>query len=542
MLRYLSLLLLSAPLLTAQFIEIDEGDYTGSDDLLLFPGTSISGGITPSTDDDLYSFELPSTQLISSELSESITFKLNYTHSFGPLSPKSHLRAFVFSSIEKEGAASYVVFRGELTTRNLFGGFPNTLSLTLPTSTLLVDETNPGSFATYHYVQVKSDSGSNPSYTLSLNANAPKDHFDSAASNDTQATASQLTAKDPSQIIFREDVVNFHSNDDVDWYQFTPGVSGNYHARIGMEVARGPSTPLDLEVSNGLGQILSSPSPSANPRISFSVFTATAGETYFIKASPGGPGVSYYGLHLSLITPEEHVPPLTERFSAPAIRLDLSTIASGPLSFGPFSMDSVLTNYSSSPEHDPILFTNVPEGRYLATIESENLIPPTVLDSSFINLSTVENRSFFFVNWDEDLFRELYALNDDQLGFYSLSVRPLNDFDLWWGRPIERDVEINGLPAEVIYALNLDRTDHHGDLFQIASNASLISLNLPLSAEGTNAPVVFQESTDLITWSDIPSENLNQPSATIPADTFGNVSITYPAGEPRRFVRVALPE
>ena len=447
----------------------------------------------------------------------------------------------MYSIFLDESSTPYYVTRGFLSTPILFGNSTNTLSLTVPTSTLPVDNTNLNTGESTHYIEVFSESGPNSSYTLSINANAPKDHFDSVASNETQATASQLTARDPSQIIFREDAVTFHSINDVDWYRFTAKISGNYHARIGQALVWGPNTPFGLEVRNSLGQLLSSPLPSTSPTFTFSVFTASAGETYFIKALPESPGASYYDVNVSLITSEEPVPPQTHRGNPPYTPLDISSIASGPISFGPYSLDSPLTDLSSIYEFDLIDFVEIPEGRYLITVESENLTPPTVLDA--FDLTTYGNRSLFFLNWDEPSFFEIFATNDDQLGFYSVTVRPTNDFDNWWGgRPIESDIEINGLPAGVIYALDLDRSADHGDLFQIASNASVVSLVLPLSPGGTNAPVVLQESTDLVTWSNISSENLNQPSATIPAGTFGNVSISYPIDEPRRFVRVAVPE
>ena len=497
--------------------------------LQLRPGlTTVTGGATDAGGSDVFYF--------APTADGTVTVRLRYTH-----------RAANFlQGITEHAHLAANVTPGDFRPPDSFFGFSPAVALgstfllnngqnTLTAAPLAFDAVDSGAVR----VVVSAPSGKvNPAYTLEVEYQPARDAWDSGGGNDSAAAAVPRGADLPAQV-----GGTLHSATDQDWFRFEVPEGRTLFLYAFQSSPGPPPYRLRTELLSGAGVVLQSATGQTG------VFAETAGpggRTYFLKLSSADGRAAAWVLEWRL---EDHLEPNETEATARGLgtltatsRLEVRGLTRGVLDRDHFSF-----------------VTNLPVGTRILVAAPDDPLPPSGGGASLL-LSSVEaevleeGRGFAVISAPPGttvVFRLLGAP-----ARYRLLIKLESAYDRWHQAatgaqqgpaayiPPDADLDGDGLPAALEWALQ-------GSLFARdpwpvsapAFDGSEWRVTISLPNGGLVAPVRLRESTDLLTWTDVPALRTNLGGSSIPPGrrTPAVVTLTRP-GAPRNWVRLEVEE
>ncbi len=501
--------------------------------LLLRPGlTTITGGVTVAGGSDVF--------YLAPMADGTVTFRLRYTHR----------SANIFQGITEHAYLAASVTRGDFYPPDTFLASPPSVVLgttfylangqnTLTAAPLAIDVDQDQAVR----VVVSAPSGKvNPAYTIEVEHQPSIDSWDSSGGNDNAATAVRRDANLPDRI-----TGTVHSATDQDWFRFEVPEGRTLFLYANQSSPDLFGYRLRMELLSGAGFVLQSAQGQTG---AFAETAGPGGRTYYMKMSATDGRALEWGLEWrieDLFEPNDTIATARSLGSlAINSRLEARGLTTGIAGVDYFSFVTNLpanTRILVAASDDPFLYsqsnvslsvTNSSEG-----VEGVNTLAQgygftvisaapgtTVLIAAGGNATRY--RLLIKVESAYDRWHQTATLSED--GFLSSYIPP------------DADIDGDGLSAALEWAFR-------GSLF--ARDALPVSapsfdgsswrVTVSLPSGGLAAPVRLRESTDLISWADVPASRTNLGGSTIQPGRIAPavVTLTRP-GQPRNFMRLEV--
>lgn len=349
-----------------------------------------------------------------------------------------------------------------------------------------------------------------------------------------------------------------HDGADVDWYRLEPTLVGDFEVIL-LDGTPGEDTTLNLEAScfdsEGVLRADLQRGLNENPRTSGAVVTL-AGEPLLIRVKSPGGAIGPYRLEVAAVDQDEFALSRINRFQNERIPLSIPEQRNGFLS-GPLRSFVLpgLGEVTIDPDRDRYEIPLATGEGMFVRVEARGQTPTAALMSVLQRSNQVSQGGTYArvysvrpASGGRDALLEVSASNEREIGDYTVSVRPFDDFDQWvvdeflpvydYGDDRNGD----GLPIGLVWALDLGiDTDYRESLQPVRLASGDFRFEVPAARASRRRDVIIQKSSDLTNWMAVSGGAVSTGSAVIAAGSQAKVVVTLsPDDDEACYFRLSL--